>query len=254
MIDELSRAHTPTRAQQRAKSACSTKKARDEPMRPWLAEIDDTPVNSPSSLRRQATSFEAVPGPISPYRLSANQASPRGSLSPTPTHHIKSPVLSDEFQSCAQPNGGRELAELLGLNQTTVRSGHVLSLESAKTWRERTASYDQKVGRPKSSRQHARPRLHLEPCDTARNVVRVINTSSVINTERAQLLELLQTAVLSGHVVLVGAEEKWEAPQKYLSSVTAALAQQKTEFVALFRGWFSSLVEVTIASLLERFK
>jgi len=65
-----------------------------------------------------------------------------------------------------------------------------------------------------------------------------ISTPSVINTEHAQLLQLLQAAVLSGHVVLVGAEEKWEAPQKYFSSVTAAFAQQKTAFVALSRGWF----------------
>jgi hypothetical protein len=64
--------------------------------------------------------------------------------------------------------------------------------------------------------------------------VRVINTPSVINTEHSELLKLLQTAVLSGHVVLVGAED---APQKNLSSVTAAVDQQKTAFVALFRGW-----------------
>ena len=113
-------------------------------------------------------------------------------------------MLSDEYQSCAQPNGAPE----------------------------------------SSSRQPARPRLDLaapDPGDTARNVMRVINTSSVVKTqmlEHAQLLELLQTAVLSGHVVSVDAEETRDpAPQKYLSSVTAAVAQHKTAFVALFRRW-----------------
>jgi hypothetical protein len=71
--------------------------------------------------------------------------------------------------------------------------------------------------------------------------VRAINTSIVVKThmsEHAQLLELLQTAVLSGHVVLVGAKDNWDpGPQKYLSSVTAAVAQLKTAIVALFRSW-----------------
>ena len=182
-IEELSRANTPTRGHQSPKSDCSPEKARDDRMRLWLS------------------GFEAVPGPPS----DAKRASPGGPLSPTPPRHTRnSSVLSDEYQSCAQPNGAPE----------------------------------------SSSRQPARPRLDLaapDPGDTARNVMRVINTSSVVKPqmlEHAQLLELLQTAVLSGHVVLVGAEEKWDpGPHKYLSSVTAAVAQHKTAFVALFRGW-----------------
>jgi len=228
-LDKLSLAHASTRRQKGPRSACSPKEARDERMRRWLAE----------NLEPCRTKALLVLDPEQRTQVHKNEhPSPRGSLSLTPTRHTKSPVLSDELQSCAQPYGGGELAELLGLKQGAVRSGHVLALESAKTWREQTASYDQKVGRPKSSRQPARPRLHLEPRDTARNVVRVINTSSVIDTEHGQLLQLLQTAVLSGHVVLVGAEEKWEAPQKHLSSVTATVAQQKTTFVSLLRGWF----------------
>ena len=184
-IEELSRANTPTRGHQSPKSDCSPRQARDDRMRRWLS------------------GFEAVPGPRPP--TGAQRASPGGPLSPTPPRHTtNSPVLSDEYQSCAQPNGAPE----------------------------------------SSSRQPARPRLELaapDPGDTARNVVRVINTSSVVKIqmlENAKLLELLQTAVLSGHVVLVGAEEMWDpGTHKYLSSVTAAVAQHKTAFVALFRGW-----------------
>ena len=231
-LDKLSLAHISTRRQKGPRSACSPKEARDEHMRRWLAENLEP--------CRTKTLLELHPEQRKQLQATAAknaQPSPRGSLSPTPTYHAKVSVLSDEFH-CVQPNGGGELAELLGLKKRAVRSGHVLALQSAKTWRERTASYDQKVGRPKSSRQPARPRLHLEPRDTARNVVRVIDTSSVINTEHSELLKLLQTAVLSGHVVLVGAEEKWDAPQQNLSSVTAAVAQPKKAFVALFRGWF----------------
>jgi hypothetical protein len=154
-IEELSRTNTLTRGHQSPKSDFSPEKARDDRMRRWLS------------------GFEAVPGPPS----DAKRASPGGPLSPTPPCDTRnSSVLSDEYQSCAQPNGAPE----------------------------------------SSSRQPARPRLDLaapDPGDTARNVVRVINTSS-------------------------GAEEKWDpGPHKYLSSVTAAVAQHKMVFVALFRGW-----------------
>ena len=215
-IGEMSREYSSTRGQQSPKSDCSLKQQRDDRMRRWLS------------------GFEAVPGPRPLDCLGPIRASPGGPLSPTPPRHTKnSPVLSDEFHG-AQPNGQ------LALKETALRSSQVLA-----DARDRRAMLATPVRRPESSsRQPGRPRLDLaapDPRDAARNVVRFINTSSVVKTqmlEHAQLLELLQTAVISGHVVLVGAEEKWDpGPQKYLSSVTAAVAQHKTAFVALFRGW-----------------
>jgi hypothetical protein len=153
-----------------AQSQIARSKARDDQMRRWLSGLEAVPV-PPTGDKRASP--------------------PGGPLSPTPLRHTRnSPVLSDEYQSCAQPNSA-----------------------------------------PGSSRrQPARPRLDLaapDPSDVKTHM-----------SEHAQLLELLQTAVLSGHVVLVGAKDKWDpGPQKYLSSVTAAVAQLKTAFVALFRSW-----------------
>jgi hypothetical protein len=65
--------------------------------------------------------------------------------------------------------------------------------------------------------------------------------------EQAKLLELVQAAIRSGHVVLVGAEDTWDnkcsspgkqvrllvdAPCKYFSSLKVAVAQQKDALVA----------------------
>jgi hypothetical protein len=67
-------------------------------------------------------------------------------------------------------------------------------------------------------------------------------------SEQAKLLELVQAAIRSGHVVLVGAEDTvvgkprslpgrqvellGDAPYKYLSSLTEAVTQQKDALVA----------------------
>ena len=87
----------------------------------------------------------------------------------------------------------------------------------------------QSARRQEQSRQPPRPRLYLaepEPRDTARN--------------KSELWELLQTAIRSGHVVLVGAEDTWkdscaspgqqvqlrgDALYKCFASILAAVAQ-----------------------------
>ena len=159
-------------------------------------------------------------------------------------------ALFTECKKSGSVNGAGELAELLGLKQTAVRSGHVLADARERDDKRNPGAFSTKqqpvlsayttningnmptyltfdeFGRQENiSPVPPRPRLDLaapEPKDTARHVERIINTSSVNNTEmlqHAQLHELLQTAILSGHVVLVGAEEKaeekWDsAPQQ----------------------------------------
>jgi hypothetical protein len=130
-------------------------------------------------------------------------------------------ALFTECKKSGSVNGAGELAELLGLKQTAVRSGHVLA--------------DAKERGAFSTKQQPLLSAYTNNIDedTARNVERIINTSSVNNThilQHAQLHELLQTAILSGHVVLVGAEEKaeekWDsAPQKCYTSGNVTKSQ-----------------------------
>jgi hypothetical protein len=159
-------------------------------------------------------------------------------------------AMCTECKKSGSVNGAGELAELLGLKQTGVRSGRVLADAKERDDKRNPGAFSTKqqpllsaytnnidgeiptylsfdeFWRPENfSTVPPRPRLDLsapEPKDTARNVERIINTSSFNNTQmlqRAQLHELLQTAILSGHVVLVGAEEKWDsAPQNCYTS------------------------------------
>jgi hypothetical protein len=156
---------------------------------------------------RDATSFQAVPG-------EDLRAGREPSKSPT-SLSVGRGVRRDR----AELGSARACMEWLWLEDNNNVTGNNITARRQ----------EQSARRQEQSRQPPRPRLDPitpEPRDTARNT--------------CELWELLQTAIRSGHVVLVGAEDTWkescalpgqqvqlrgDSLYKYFASVIAAVAQ-----------------------------